>query len=321
MCQPSRILIIRTGALGDTIVMSVVYRALRKYFPTARIEALGHAERLRLINTPGLIDRITSIDAAGFSALFLDKARFSDQQCAYFQQFDVILLYTVDPKKTIHTNLCKIRAHPVYSFDPFPPPDRNIHITAYLLDTLRVVGIQDMGLIPEILFPKTSFPTSSFDDFRVAVHPGSGSSKKNWPGENFVQICQRLINRHQARIMLICGPADRFVEDAVFPRLPADATVLIRQPDVGKLAARLRQCRLYLGNDSGISHLAAAAGVPTVALFGPSNSHVWRPIGERVEVIQGDGRPYCQGISIDAVWQVLEEMLEAQPQNYDSYVS
>ena len=311
MRQPSRILIIRTGALGDTIVMSVVYRALRKYFPAARIEALGHAERLRIINTPGLIDRITSIDAAGFSALFLDNTSLPDRQRAYFQQFDVILLYTVDPKKTIYGNLCKICAHPVYSFDPFPPPGRNIHITAYLLATLQSVGIQDSGLTPEITFPKTSFPTSSFDDFRVAVHPGSGSPTKNWPAENFAHICQRLIDRHQARIMLICGPADRWVEEAVVPRLPPDATVLIRQPDVEKLAAHLRQCRLFLGNDSGIAHLAAAAGVPTAALFGPSNPQIWRPIGAHVRIIQGNGHPYCQGIAIDDVWQVLEEMLTA----------
>ncbi len=309
MQQPSRILIIRTGALGDTIVMSVVYQALRKHFPTAWIEAFGHVNRLRVINTPGLIDRITSIDAAGFSALFLDNARLSEQLRAYFQEFDVIFLYSVDSEKTIERNLCKICARPIYAFDPFPPPGENIHITAYLLKTLQELGIQELNLFPEIMFPETLSEASSLDGFCVAVHSGSGSPKKNWPAEKFVRICQQLIDRHQARIAFICGPADRSVEEAVLPRLPIDAVDVIRLSDLGELAVRLRQCRLYLGNDSGISHLAAAAGVPTIVLFGPSNPHVWRPIGSCVRVVRGNGEPFCQGIAVDDVWQVIEQML------------
>lgn len=350
MPRPTRILILRTGALGDTIVMSVVFQALRNHFPSAWLEALGPVERLRVINTPGLLNRLTSPETVGLAALYAEPARLSDRQRAYFHQFDAMLVYSVDSEKTLQTNLCKICAQPVYAFAPFPPPGENRHITAYLLETLQVLGVHARDLFPEIALPKNALATSVLmgdsglpvHDGRwnrhacqshpalaqtkiseppswslcrdlignwVAVHPGSGSPHKNWPAENFRQICQTLIHRHQARIALISGPAEIDIEGLIVSGLPPEAVEVIRQPDVLALAAQLRQCQLYLGNDSGISHLAAATGIPTVALFGPSNPQVWRPLGPRVRVLQGDGRPYCQGISIEAVWQAVKAML------------
>lgn len=303
--QPSRILVIRTGALGDTIVMSVVYQALRKHFPAAWIEALGHVERLRLINTPGRINRLTSIDTAGFAALFLDNAHISEQLRSYFRQFDAILLYSVDPEKTLYSNLCKICAHPVHACNPFPPAGENIHVTAYLLGTLQVVGVHETALVPEIAFPETASDISPFDDMSVAVHPGSGSPEKNWPVESFARICQQLVKVYDARLHIVKGPADTFDVDALMQSLPTHAVQVLRNRDLGQLALRIRQCRLYLGNDSGISHLAVATGIPAVVLFGSSNPHVWRPIGPCVQIIQGNGKPYCQGISVETVWEVI----------------
>jgi ADP-heptose:LPS heptosyltransferase len=303
--QPSRILVIRTGALGDTIVMSVVYQALRKHFPSAWIEALGHIERLRLINTPGLINRLTSVDTAGFASLFLDSGQISDHLCSYFRQFDVILLYSVDPENTIYSNLCKICAQAVHAFNPFPPTGENIHITAYLLNSLQFLGIYETALVPEIAFPETTSDISPFDGMGVAVHPGSGSPEKNWLIEHFARICRQLVTEYDARIHLVIGPADTFSIDVLVQSLPSHAVQLLRNCDVGQLARHIRQCRFYLGNDSGISHLAAAAGIPTIALFGPSNPHVWRPRGPCVQVVQGDGEPYCQGISVEQVWKII----------------
>jgi ADP-heptose:LPS heptosyltransferase len=306
--QPSRILVIRTGALGDTIVMSVVYQALRKHFPTAWIEVLGHIERLRLINTPGLINRLTSIDTAGFAALFLDSGQISDHLYSYFQQFDEILLYSVDSENTLYSNLCKICAQTVHGFKPFPPAGENIHITAYLLDSLQFLGIYETALVPEITFPETTADISPFDDVSVVVHPGSGSPEKNWPIENFTRICRRLITKYDARIHLVIGPADTFNTEGLAQSLPVHAVEVLRNWDVGQLAQHIRRCRLYLGNDSGISHLAAATRIPTVVLFGPSNPHVWRPIGPCVQIIQGNGEFNCQGISVETVWKQIDKI-------------
>ncbi len=99
----------------------------------------------------------------------------------------------------------------------------------------------------------------------IWVHPFSGSSKKNWPYERFQELASRLEPAHRVEWAADeCGH---------------------RFSDLGELARHLAGGRAYIGNDSGITHLAAAAGAPVVALFGPSDVRIWAPRGERVTVI------------------------------------
>ena len=304
-----QILVIRTGAIGDTIVMSVVYQALRRHFPHASIEALGAMERLRLIHVPGYIDKITSIEAAGFAALFVADAPFPERLRAYLQRFDMILCYTFDPDHIVTNNLCKISAGHVYRFDPFPPQDANRHITAYLLDTLAVLGIAAQPLLPEIALPESAAPFPYSQELRVAMHPGSGSAEKNWAAANFAALAARLVNRYQAKIVLLAGPAETENVQFIAHQLSPQALMLLRNLPLPAVAAELCACHLYIGNDSGLSHLAAAVGLPTIALFGPSNPQVWRPIGKQVVVLQGDARPYCVGISVEQVFAAVAQFL------------
>jgi len=102
----------------------------------------------------------------------------------------------------------------------------------------------------------------------LVIHPGSGSSAKNWTG--FSALAARWL-RH-GRVIWILGPADETVE------VPS-AVDLIRNQPLADVGALLQRAPLYVGNDSGISHLAALAGTCGVALFGPSNPIVWRPLG------------------------------------------
>jgi ADP-heptose:LPS heptosyltransferase len=111
-------------------------------------------------------------------------------------------------------------------------------------------------------------------------------------------------------IKLIVGPAEEGCLDRVAQKLPMSHVDVLQNYSLQSLAVILRQSRLYLGNDSGISHLAAAAGAPSVVLFGPSNPCVWRPVGPNVRVLQGNGQSYCRGISVDDVWQAAVDMLK-----------
>jgi ADP-heptose:LPS heptosyltransferase len=299
------ILVIRTGAIGDTIVMSVVYQALRRQYPSAYIEAVGHVERLQLINTPALINNITSIDSPGFADLYDENAKFSRQLVTYVQQFDIIILYSFDPGNILTNNLRKISANQGYRFDPFPPEDANIHVTTYLLKTLERLGIDVAGLFPEIAIPKTGNSLSYSEGLRVAIHPGSGKPEKNWQAENFAELCARVIKVYQAKIVLIAGPAETGMLQAIAKDIPENSLRILHNLPLRTIAAELQGCHIYIGNDSGISHLAAALGVPTIAIFGPSNPQVWRPLGNHVIVLQGEPRPYCAGVSIEQVFAAV----------------
>ena len=106
----------------------------------------------------------------------------------------------------------------------------------------------------------------------VVIHPGSGSQKKNWP---YFEV---LMNRLPA-----CVP------------LPKDLRLRV-------LSHHLRHCRAYIGNDSGITHLAAYIGCPTIALFGPTDPRVWGPIGRRVRIIW---KSKLEDIAVDEILEIL----------------
>jgi hypothetical protein len=111
------------------------------------------------------------------------------------------------------------------------------------------------------------------------IHPGSGSPHKNWPVERFVEL-SRTLQSHGHRIVWIRGPVEADVPAQV------SGFEILDRPSLEVLAATLAQSKAFVGNDSGVSHLAAAVGVPTMVIYGPTNDVVWRPDGPRVETLR-----------------------------------
>lgn len=295
-----RILVMRSGAIGDTIVMSVVYQALRRHFPQAYIEALGVVERLYLINTPRLIDKITSLELPGIDAVFTEKLPLSPHLISYFHSFDIIIFYSFNPAQNL---LCNAHGQQqIYRFDPFPPNNTQIHITTYLLDTLRVLGIRESNVFPQVVIPENYRASSASSPCRIAVHPGSGSRDKNWPIDNFVTLCLRVSHEYHCGITFIAGPAEQRVVHQISTKLSGVSLTILENRPLPEIAAELQRCDLYIGNDSGISHMAAAVGTPTIVIFGPSNPHIWRPLGKQVIVLYDETRQDCKTISVDQVF-------------------
>jgi ADP-heptose:LPS heptosyltransferase len=114
------------------------------------------------------------------------------------------------------------------------------------------------------------------------IHPGSGASAKNWPIENFLTLADHL-EREGRRVDWLAGPAER--EHDVLSRLPR----ALPEGPLTTVAKRLAGAKLYIGNDSGITHLAAAVGCHVIALFGATDPRVWGPRGDRVRVLGGPG--------------------------------
>ncbi len=159
---------------------------------------------------------------------------------------------------------------------PSRPVERGgVHCARHLLASLAPLGVvEDLDDRPLAVAPRAG--TSIF------VHPGSGAPRKNWPPERFAAVCEIVRGRGQP-VTLIAGEADAEPVDAVARAVGGPVEVL-RQPDLLELAARLAGCRAYLGNDSGVSHLAGLVGARAVVLFGPTSPAVWAPLGPRVRV-------------------------------------
>lgn len=123
----------------------------------------------------------------------------------------------------------------------------------------------------------------------VALHPGSGGDWKRWPADRFAQVASRLA-RCGLAVVVIQGPADEGAIREVLSFVEGSEPPVAAGLDVEELAAFLSHASCYLGNDSGVTHLAAAVGIPTVAIFGPTDPAMWSPRGPRVLVLRGDGR-------------------------------
>jgi heptosyltransferase III len=245
------VLVLRPGALGDTLLAVPALRALRSTF--APITLAAHAGTARLLQTLGEVTAGLAFDDPTLAWVFRDA----------------------DPREEIvawmSTPLPRARL-----VAPSRPSGEQ-HIAQYLLDSLSPLGVpRNLDAGPLHVAPRTS------DE--VLVHVGSGSPAKNWPARCFAETIERLRN-----VTLIVGEADRDavhdVEHHIGRGLPHLEVGLL------ELAERLAGCRAYLGNDSGVSHLAGLCGARTVALFGPTDPHVWRPLGPRVAILRFDATP------------------------------
>lgn len=137
----------------------------------------------------------------------------------------------------------------------------------------------------------------------MVIHPGSGSVKKNWPLDRFIRLGKELKNA-RGPIEFLLGPVEQelFSPDAIYGI--QENFPLRGFSDLTLLADYLKNARGFIGNDSGVTHLAAQLGIPTIGLFGPSNPVQWRPIGPQVRVIESrDGT--MAGIAVDDILPLI----------------
>ena len=172
----------------------------------------------------------------------------------------------------------------------FHPKDPQIHQVDYYLSCLQGVSAPSM---PHVLgrpdanqWAEGCWTENSLNAKPVlAIAPGSGAREKNWPVISFAAIARWWRERVGGSVITILGPVEE--ERGGYDSL-CNNGVAIRGISLGRLAATIARCSLYVGNDSGISHLAAALGVPTGAIFGSSSVTQWAPRGKMVLVLRHD---------------------------------
>lgn len=140
----------------------------------------------------------------------------------------------------------------------------------------------------------------------LAVHPGSGSERKNWPETNWRELLPQLLQATPLHLLLISGEAEQERLPRLVRGLPAERVAMAKNLPLPELARRLTTCVGFLGHDSGITHLAAAVGLPALALWGDSVEAVWRPQGENVKILRATGG--LAGISVALVLQEIADL-------------
>jgi ADP-heptose:LPS heptosyltransferase len=287
------ILVIRPGALGDFVLTLPVLACLRRKFPHAHIEVMGYPSITEIAVGRHYADRTSRFDSPEVAYLFLKVAKLPEDLTRYLQHFDPIISFLGDG--VFAENLKRVGKGYVVSHNPSPAA--NQHIVDHLLSALGRWGDVSQGeRTPRVFLTGEDRQwASDFLDRHlirgavplVALHPGSGGRKKCWPVENFTYLTSHLKKELGVQILLVSGPADEETTRHFLNHMRPRPPVLHNLP-LPKLAAVLEKCSLFIGNDSGVTHLAAATGTPTIALFGPTDPAVWGPRGERVKIIRGE---------------------------------
>ena len=303
-----RFLVLRGGAIGDFIVTLPVLQALRAQWPQAHVEIWGYPHIAELAVAGGWAQSVVSLDRAEMARFFVPEPSFTDAQVAAVRSFDLIFNYLHDPVGQVRSNLLLAGAKQVLSGSPIVKRGPAV---PFLLEPLQALALYDADLVPELDLSgerraeaRRRLGELGLRGRPVAVHPGSGGEAKKWPLERFLEIVRRL--RKQKRdVAAIVGEADR-AEAAALARAMPDLPVLANWPLVD-LAAALSECGAFLGNDSGIGHLAAAVGLPVVALFGPSDADVWAPRGRGGVRVLRAPEGELERLEISAVWAALDQ--------------
>lgn len=285
-----RVLVIRSGAVGDLILTLPVLSALKKRYDGLSIDMMGDPDRLSLLKRCGYVDEVLPIDGREYTPLFASGGTPSGSVSRGLRSYDGMLSYLPDPDGVFAANLRRFASGPVLTGRSRPTEGDRIHVTRVLMDALKLLGVETSFDSPGV---DVTLSAAS-DDLRnpeteqrpVAVHPGSGGTEKCWPAEYYGALIDLLTESGFSPVITF-GPADHKIRRRLLPRIAARDVPTIENRSLVDMATLYARCRAMIGNDSGMTHLAAAADTPVIALFGPTDPAVWGPRGKDVRILWG----------------------------------
>jgi heptosyltransferase III len=306
-----RILVIRGGAIGDFILTLPALNALREAYPSAHIEILGHKHIATLAENRFYAQRVQSIEAARLSRFFAQDAELPTELAKHFAGFDLIITYLYDPDSIFDTNLRRAGAQKIVRGPA--KIDNGSHATQQFARVISQLGLPILDLAPK-LHP-SSEDRHRAQEFRaglkppiIAFHPGSGSDSKNWPLPNWIELGNYFLRNLLGSLVIVCGEADEDRIRQIESVWQNPRVRFAKQLPLPDLAALLDKT-IFLGHDSGISHLAAAAGAKCILLFGPSDPAVWAPLNENARAIRAPNGD-LRRLDVDLICRALNQALE-----------
>ncbi len=307
------ILIRATNWIGDAILALPALRAVRKKFADARIAIVARPYVADLYRDQGICDELIAYDPKGGHRGWIGRELLARELRA--RKFDVALLlqnafdaawlawrasvperigYARDGRSLLLTKAIKAPKH-----GEIPP-----HEKFYYLELVRRAGwiaeLQDDAhialYVPDAARHRAAQTLleagARANAPRVAVGAGASyGSAKCWPPERFAKALNDFLSRRDADVILFGTTAEAAVSCAIASELGRAPIDLVGKTSIAELPGLLSQCHLFLGNDSGAMHVAAAVGLPVVAVFGPTDPSGTAPVTARATIVQQ--KPYC----------------------------
>jgi len=321
-----KILFIRGGAIGDFIITFPALEMLRAQWPDAHIEILGQASTTRLALHRRYAQAVRSVDQGGLALFFARRSSLNPEMISWFGEFDLVVSCFYDPDEIFLENLEACGLTRWEKGDGLPPYSDNGRVlpidprvtsatpaAKHFCDPLVELGLPEpASYVSHAHFLEEDFHAAdeilkSYDSKKLVLcHPGSGSLKKNWPLKKWAAFLDAFSSEMNLTPLILTGPAE-------LEHLGPDSPLMGDFPRLENLglptvAALLSRVGVYIGHDTGISHLAAAAGARCLLLFGCTDPAIWAPPGMNVRILHHP--PSLEDLPVDAVHLAAGQLLE-----------
>ena len=327
-----KILLIRLSSLGDIVLTTPAIRAVRAHFPDAYIAMLVAKQSAEILRENPHLDEIITFDRLAKNKdtgemlriiRHLRERKFT-MAIDFQRKFrtEMLMYFSGATERIGKGRFCTVRVH----------EQGNKHATADYFDMLHAAGIpaedQRLELFLsefEQLDAAQRFDTAGVADggLKVGLFPGAGWKLREWMPERFAAIGDRLVEHFNANVLIFGGPKEAELVQTVANLMNAPAIPFAGNLQVRELAACLEKCDLFLTNDTGPMHIAAAVGTPTVSLFGPGNHIRFQPLGTSHQTIRHavpcspckqftdkcKDNICMKGIGVDEVWESISRAL------------
>lgn len=308
----NRILVIRGGAIGDFILTLPAIRLLREAFPEAELEVLGHHSIIQLVSGRTYAAKTRSIDTAPLAGFFSSRV-LDPTWCAYFASFQQVVSYVYDPDHKFSKNL--LRAGVRHLISGSPRISSGLHASYQLARPLENLGLflKDPAAY---LHPSEEEKRAShnlLDTKRtrspyLVIHPGSGGKHKNWPISYWEVFCDWILQNFSTHdLICIGGEADK--PEIEYLKVRSPHTAFFENLPLPVLTALLSKAHVFVGHDTGISHIAAAAGAPCLLLYGPTDPEIWAPKNYQVRVLTSPTH-WMKDLPFETVCQAFGSLMQ-----------
>lgn len=328
------LIILKYCYIGDALVSIPLIKGVRRRWPEAQITVLTSQGACRLLPLDPALSACTFVAYGPRTTHrnFVDSVKLTIESFRYALSerrkggFDIIFAVHRSFRVGLTAWLAKGRQRVGFKHD-----GRGFILTHHILfDREKQESQSTLGLLkllapddggkpwpdrpvldfdPKYLAPTDKFPPPGSGPL-IGVQPGASNDYKRWPIERMAEVADALIERHGARIVIIGGPDERADADALLRHMKHPVACDTTGEKLPETLGIMAQLKVFFGNDTGLNHLAAAAGSPTVCLFGPTSSKKWgRPYHPHRMVVSKDGT--MAGISVEEALAAAEELLAA----------
>lgn len=288
--------------MGEFVLTLPVFAALRAQFPGVAIEVLGYPRIAELAKAAGLVDGVRSIETRAAAGFFTRNAAALDEDLGnYFAKFSVIFSYLFDPDGFFQMNVGRVSTAQFIQGRARPDEGASLHASETFLKPLERLAIFEADAVPRLTL---ALPERNGASARIAIHPNPETGARAWPEAKWRNLALAITAKTAYRVVLVGDESQARVLKGIAAELPAGRASMVSSGRSGELAGELGGCSAFVGHDSGVSHLAAALGVPCVAVWGNSNAAIGQPRGPHVTVLRNRA---------GAIGVTQEEVLSALP--------